>query len=128
MGRTLLSISRVKCFPNPCELSCFSCVQRFATLWTIACQVPLSVGFSRQEYWSMLPFTSPGHLPDPGVKPTCVKSPALAGGSLPLVPPGEPRKYCVWIWTSKVYARGKWGTWGGAVFSIFLFVIFSHHH
>ena len=40
-----------------------------ATLWTIACQVPLSMGFSRQEYWSGLPFPSPGDLPDLGIKP-----------------------------------------------------------
>ena len=47
------------------------------TPWTVARQDPLSVGFSRQEYWSGLPFPPPGHLPHPGIKPT---SPALAGG------------------------------------------------
>ena len=41
-------------------------VRLFATPWTVADQVPLSMGFSRQEYWSGLPFPSPGHLPDPG--------------------------------------------------------------
>ena len=55
-------------------LSCFSHVQLSATLWTIACQVPLSMGFSRQEYWSGLPCPTPGDLPDPGMKPV---SPAL---------------------------------------------------
>ena len=49
----------------------------FAALWTVACQVPLSLGFSSQEYWSRLSFPSPGDLPDPGIEP---KSPALAGG------------------------------------------------
>ena len=49
-------------------------VQLFATLWTIACQAPPSMGFFRQEYWSRLPFSSPGDLPDPGIEPT---SPAL---------------------------------------------------
>ena len=49
------------------------------TPWTIACQAPLSMGFSRQEYWSGLPFPSPGHLPDPGIKPM---SPALQADSL----------------------------------------------
>ena len=49
-------------------LSCFSHVWIFATLWTIAFQVPLSTGFSRQEYWSELPFPSLGVLPDPGIK------------------------------------------------------------
>ena len=62
-----------------CVLSCFSCVQPFATLWTVACQAPLSMGFSRQEYWSGLPFHSPGHLSNPGIKPVSVMSPALAG-------------------------------------------------
>ena len=46
---------------------------------TIACQAPLSTGFSRQEYWSGLPFPSPGHLPYPGIKPAFLMSPALAG-------------------------------------------------
>ena len=59
-----------------CVLSCFSCVQLFATLWTIALQAPLSMGFPRQEYQSGLPFPPPGHLPDPGIKST---SPALPG-------------------------------------------------
>ena len=44
-------------------------VRLFATPWTVACQAPLSVGFPRQEYWSGLPFPSPGDLPDPGIKP-----------------------------------------------------------
>ena len=49
-------------------LSCFSCVRLFAILWTVAHQALLSVGFSRQEYWSGLPFPSPGDLPDPGIE------------------------------------------------------------
>ena len=60
-------------------LSCFSHVQLFVTPWTIAHQAPLSMGFSRQEYWSQLPFPSPGDLPDPGIKPTSA-SPALVDG------------------------------------------------
>ena len=47
--------------------ACFSRVQRFATSWTIACQAPLSMGFSRQECWRGLPFSSPGDLPNPGI-------------------------------------------------------------
>ena len=58
-------------------LSSFSRVQLFATLWTVAHQAPLSMGFSRKKYWSELPFPPPGDLPDPGIEPT---SPALAGG------------------------------------------------
>ena len=50
-------------------LSHFSHVLFFATLWTIASQAPVSMGFSRQEYWSGLSFLSPGDLPDPGIKP-----------------------------------------------------------
>ena len=59
-----------------CMLSCFSHVQLFATLWTIASQDPLSMGFSRQEYWSGFPCPPPGHLPDPGIKSMSLKSPA----------------------------------------------------
>ena len=58
-----------------------SCVDSFATPWSVARQVPLSIGFSRQEYWSGLPFPPPGDLPDPGIKPG---SPALVGKVLPL--------------------------------------------
>ena len=50
-----------------------------ATLWTVACQAPLSMGFSRQEYWSELPCCLPGDLPDPGIKPV---SSALQADSL----------------------------------------------
>ena len=50
-------------------LSRLSRVQFFATLWTVACQAPLSVGFYKEEYWSGLPRPSPGDLPDPGVEP-----------------------------------------------------------
>ena len=58
----------------------FSRVQLFATLWTVACQAPLSMGFSRQEYWSGLPCPSPEDLPDPGIEPG---PPALQADSLP---------------------------------------------
>ena len=59
-----------------------SLVQLFAALWTVAHQVPLSMEFSRQEYWNGLPFPSPGDLPIPGIKTTSPASPALAGGFL----------------------------------------------
>ena len=59
-------------------LSHFSRVQNFVTLWTIACQAPLSVGFSRQEYWSGVLCPPPGDLPNPGIELTSLKSPALA--------------------------------------------------
>ena len=63
-----------------CLLSHFSYVQLFVTLWIVACQDLLSMEFSRQEYWSGLPFPSPGDLPNPGIKPVSFKSPALPGG------------------------------------------------
>ena len=63
-----------------CVLSSFSCVQLCEMLQTVACQAPLSMGFSRQEYWSGLPFPSPGDLPDSGIKRASLTSPALAGG------------------------------------------------
>ena len=61
-------------------LSRFSHVQLFVTLWTVAHWAPLSMGFSRQEYWSGLPCPPPGDLPDPEIEPTSLTSPALAGG------------------------------------------------
>ena len=59
-----------------------SYVRLFATPWTITYQVPPSMGFSRQEYWSGLPFPTPGNLPEPGIKPG---SPALQADALPLL-------------------------------------------
>ena len=61
----------------------------FATPWTVAHQAPQSMEFSRQEYWSGLPFPSPGDLPNPGIKPG---SPALKAGTLPSEPPGKPHR------------------------------------
>ena len=65
---------------HACMLSHFSCVQFFVTPWTSARQAPLSMGFSRQEYWSGLPCPPPGDLPNPGIKLESLMSPALAGG------------------------------------------------
>ena len=56
-----------------------SYVGLFATPWTVAYQAPLSMGFSRQEYWSGLPFSPPENLLDPEIEPTSLASPALAG-------------------------------------------------
>ena len=61
----------------------------FANPWAVACQAPLSMGFSRQEYRSGLPFLPPGDLSDPAIKPESPGSPASAGRFLPLVPPGK---------------------------------------
>ena len=70
------------------KVTSLSCVRLFATTWTLASQAPLSIGFARQGYRSGLPFPSPGHLPNPGIKPG---SSALQGDALPSEPPGKPK-------------------------------------
>ena len=67
-----------------------SVVSDSVTPWTVACQTPLSIGFSRQEYWSGLPFPSTEDLPDPGIEHRSLMSPALQEGSSPLIPQGKP--------------------------------------
>ena len=69
------------------KVKSLSRVRLFATPWTIAYQPSPSMGFSRQEYWSGLPFPSPGDLPDPGIEPG---SPALEADALTSEPPGKP--------------------------------------
>ena len=66
-------------------------IQIFASPWTVAHQAPLSMGFSRQEYWSGLSCSPPGALPDPGIEPASPKSPALAGRLFTTEPPGKPQ-------------------------------------
>ena len=68
-------------------------VQLCATPWTVACQTPLSMEFSRQEYWSGLPFPTSGDLPDLGIKPTSPVSPALAGRFFTPAPTGKPKVF-----------------------------------
>ena len=65
--------------PNSCG-AVLSCVRLFVTPWTEVHQAPLSMEFSRQEYWSRLPFPSPGDLSDPGIESTPLTSPVGAGG------------------------------------------------
>ena len=65
-----------------------SVVSDSATPWTVACQAPLSMEFSKPEHWSGLPCPPPGDLPDPGIKP---RSPTLRADSLPAEPPGKPK-------------------------------------
>ena len=71
-------------------LSRFSHAQLSAALWTVACRAPLSMGFSRQEYWSGLSCSSPGDLPDPGIEPMSLMSPVLTDRLLTTEPPEEP--------------------------------------
>jgi len=61
----------------------------FVTPWNAACQAPLSMGFSRQEYWSELPFPPPGELPNPGIEPASPVSPASADGFFTTEPPAK---------------------------------------
>ena len=74
---------------HACMPSRFSRFLLFMTQWTVAHQAPLSMGFSRWEYWSGLPFPPPGDLPLPGIEPASLLSSALAGRFFTLVPPGK---------------------------------------
>ena len=85
-------------------LSHFSHVWLFVTLWTMAHQAPLCMGFSRQEFWSELPCTSPEDLPNPGIQPPSLCLLLWQEGSLPLTPPGKAYSQSLSIlMTSPVY-------------------------
>ena len=84
----------------------------FETSWTLALEAPLSMGFSRQEFWSGLPFPSPGHLPDPGVEPGHLPDPgvepvslSLAGWFFTTEPPGKPIAFLYWFGDLKMTVR-----------------------
>ena len=83
-------------------LPLFRQVRLFVTVWTIAFQAPLSLGFFRQEYWRGLPSPPPGDLPNPGIEPMSLTSPALAAVSLTLASPGKP------IGTLKLFKDMGW--------------------
>ena len=76
-------------------------VRLFVTPWTVAYQAPLSRGFSRQEYWSGLPFPSPGDLPNPGIEP---RSPALEADALTSEPLGKILKRWILVFFSVLIA------------------------
>ena len=78
-----------------CMLSCFSRIQLFATPWTLARQPPLSMEFSRQEYWSGLPCPLQGIFPTQGSNPCLLHLLHWQVDSLPLAPPGKPHKICI---------------------------------
>ena len=91
-----LAMMRAFCYKTACGFhiipsvqSHFSYVRPFATSWTVAHQAPLSMGFSRQEYWNGLSYPSPGDLPDPGIESAFHAFPALAGKFFTTVPPGK---------------------------------------
>ena len=80
-----VSVAKTCCVAAGSEVKLFSHVRLFVTPWTVAHQAPPSMGFSRQEYWSGLPFLSRGDLPNPGIEP---RSPALQADALTSEPPG----------------------------------------
>ena len=82
----LLVVSTYRSYFLISEVKSLSRIRLFATPWTVAYQASLSMGFSRQEYWSGLPFPSPGDLPNPGIES---RSPALQIDSLPSEPSGS---------------------------------------
>ena len=84
-------------------LSCFSRVQLFVTLWTVAHQTLLSMGYSRQEHWSGLPCPPPGDLPNPGIESASLCLLHWQAGSLPLAPPGKPH-----TWAQKLIIYGSY--------------------
>ena len=88
------------------KVKSLSCVRLFATLWTVAHQAPPSIGFSRQEYWSRLPFPSPGDLPNLGIEPT---SPTLQADALAPEPPGKPEILVGFtLLNNKVFTLLRW--------------------
>ena len=87
------------------KVKSLSHVHLFGAPWTVAYQAPPSMGLSRQEYWSGLPFPSPGHLPNPGIEP---RSPTLEADALTSEPPGKPictRRYVRTIMVMAAFAQ-----------------------
>ena len=89
-GAYIMKVSVLSVYMRYMYLSHSVVSDSFVTPWTLACQAPLSMGFSRQEYWSGLPSATPGDLPDSGIKPRSPASPA--GRFFSTVPPGKPLK------------------------------------
>ena len=100
---------------NKVKVKSLSHVRLFATPWTVAHQAPPSMGFSRQEYWSGLPFPSPGDVPNPGIEP---RSPALQADTLTSEPSGKPVKL--------VILTTKWESSGEAIHYWEQDLCFSH--
>ena len=99
-----------------------------ATPWTIACQAPLSMEFSRQKYWSRFPFPSPKDLPNPGIKPG---STTLQACSLLSEPPGKPKrtlrpKHCSFFLGKRVLIYDIYSNYTFPLFSAFLLSCVSH--
>ena len=108
--------------PHTGHMCTLSRVRLFATPWTVAHEAPLSMGFPRQEYWSGLPFPSPGDLPDPGMEPTSPVAPALQANSLPLGPLESSLhrlSHLILIRKEKLLLSlfYRWGNWGSGNWS-----------
>ena len=106
-------------------------VQLFETPWTVALQAPLPMEFSRQEYWSGLPFPPPGHLPDSGIEAVSLASLALAGGFFTTEPPGKPlgnvqisKENVIKVIDGYLWG-GNWGQWGWEVGQETVIIILS---
>ena len=90
-----------------CMRYVISSVRLCATPWTVAHQVPLFMGFSRQEYWTGLAYLSPGYFPDSGIEPASLTSPALAGVIFTASAPGKPSVCCLVVPTPAEHCRDK---------------------
>ena len=99
-----------------------------ASSWTVACKASLSMEFSRQEYWSVLPFPSPGDLPDPGIEPASPVAPALQADSLPLSHWGSPYislyMYKIYIYICKTIKKMNYFKF---ICNILLFYLMTDH-
>ena len=104
-----------------CVLRGFSCIRLFVTPWTAAHQAPLSMGFSRQEYWRGLPCPPPGDLPNPGIELESPVSPALAGEFFTAEPLGNP-KVCTHPLVAKLSLY--WGLLPCSMFFFFFCFLF----
>ena len=102
------------------------------SIWTVAHQAPLSMGFSRQEYWSGLPFPPPGDLPDPEIEPTSPASPALAWGFFTTETLGKPRSRNSELYSEFVVCWTDWfqigkGVCQGCILSSCLFNLYVEY-
>ena len=117
-----------------CTLSHLVMSDSFVTSWTVAHQAPLSMEFSRQEYWSGLPFLPLRHLPNPRIEPMSPASPALAGGSSTTEPPGKPPAHVVQLkldfllpkWSTCKFTKGSLGVEGLSLTAKFFLLTFPN--
>ena len=121
-GNACISHTCIITYTIVLNVKSLSYVQLFATPWTVTYQVPLSIGFSRQEYWSGLPFPPPGDLPNPGVEP---RSPTLQADALLSEPPGKPHTIVYRLQSHTFVCFMYFGRW---VLHTKTSINFSHPH